>query len=263
LDKDIRLICLDIDGTLLDSSLKLRPNVTAALQRIHARGVEVAIVTGRNLHSTLPVAEELGIRLSIISCSGSHIRTADGRTWETHLQPEQASDIVHWGVAAGSGLFVDRPERSWTTGDREWIRRYSGLTTSLYTADYASTLLLPVSKISIINEVDVVEGLRERIAQRYPDLRLTAPFPNIVDTAPWLGTKGIALQTLGEMIGIPLDQVASMGDSENDLSIFRESGLSIAMGNAPEDVRSAADWVAPSNDDEGVAWAVDRIMGAL
>ena len=256
----ICLLCLDVDGTLLDSRLQLRKNVIDALHHLDQAGIAVAIVTGRNLDSTLSIANSLAIPLSIVSSNGGHIRTLDGRTREIGLKPSQVPEIVQAGLGAGSGLFIDRPERSWTFGDEYWIGQYADVNNGTPASDLSLALSPAPIKISIINEARLLEGIRSTLAQRYPDLQMSAPFPTVLDVTPQQASKGQALHTLGAMLGIPSIQIAAVGDSENDLSIFREAGLSIAMRNAPADIRAEADWIAPSNDEEGVAWAVERII---
>jgi Cof subfamily protein (haloacid dehalogenase superfamily) len=258
--KAIRLVCLDLDGTLLDPQHQLRPAVRDAIHRAHRSGIDIAIVTGRNMDSVLSVLAALDLDMELITSSGAHIRAFDGRSREIGLEPAQAAGIVDLALRAGSALFVDRPERSWALGDAQLFAQHAALTTDVLTTDVARALQFTPIKLSIINQKEVLAGLRETICRRYPELQLTTPIPTVLDLTHRDATKGLAVRTLGRMIGVSLDEVAAIGDSDNDMSMFQESALSIAMGNAPAEVKAVVDWVAPSNDNDGVAWAIDRIL---
>ncbi len=258
--QSIRLICMDIDGTLLDSESRLRAGVRSALERASADGIHLVLATGRNLDSTLPVVDQLGLTPAIISSTGAHIRTTDGQTSETALEYRQARRVMRIGLWSGSGLFIDHPMRSWNLGNSAYIAMYQHVTNGTPARSMEETLIPPPLKVSIINSKECLEAVRLKITRLYPGLQLASPFDEVLDVTPPGVNKGSALRALAERLRIPLSQVAAIGDSENDLSGMQVSGLSVAMQNSPEQVRLAADWLAPSNDDEGVAWAVDRIL---
>ena len=256
----VRLVCLDIDGTLLDSSSRLREGVRAAVVRAARTGLHITLSTGRNLDSTLPIVAALGVTPSIISSGGSHLRSSAGRTQEITLSPEEAQYIAGIGLDNGSGLFIDYAERSWAMGAEDYLSLYSHLSHSA-PMDLIPDPWIPAPlKISLINERGALDRMKPEILALYPDLQMASPFENVVDITPQASTKGNALRALAGMLDISLIQTAAVGDSENDLSNFAVAGLSIAMGNAPVDVKLAADWVAPPNDQEGAAWALDRIL---
>ncbi len=160
----------------------------------------------------------------------------------------------------GSGLFIDYAERSWAMGAEDYLSLYSHLSHST-PMDLIPDPWIPAPlKISLINERTALDRMKPEILALYPDLQMASPFENVVDITPQASTKGNALRALAGMLDISLIQTAAVGDSENDLSNFAVAGLSIAMGNAPVDVKLAADWVAPANDQEGAAWALERIV---
>ena len=259
LDHVIRLICLDIDGTLLDSKFELRNNTRAILKRAYHEGMNIALATGRNLDSTLPIVTALEIPVSIISSGGAHIRTIDGRSIETALNPEEALEIIKIGLDNGSGLLIDYPGHSWVLGAGKYLSMYSHVIHGTPIATIPALNPSPL-KISLINEKPILDQIRTVISKLYPDLQMASPFETVVDITPHNINKGNALRNLAGIMNIPLLQTAAIGDSENDLSNFDASGLAVAMGNASPEVRGAADWLAPSNDHDGVGWAVERIL---
>jgi Cof subfamily protein (haloacid dehalogenase superfamily) len=88
------------------------------------------------------------------------------------------------------------------------------------------------------------------------DINLTYSAPHYLEITRHGVTKGAALTNLARFLGIPLEQVAAVGDGENDISMFEVAGMSIAMGNAAPQIQQAADLVAPSNDEDGLVWAL-------
>ena len=260
LDHVIRLICLDIDGTLLDSKGELQNSTRTILKRAYYEGMNIALATGRNLDSTLPIVTALEIPVAIISSGGAHIRTIDGRSIETALNPEEALEIIKIGLGNGSGLLIDYPGHSWVLGAGKYISMYSHVTHGTPIATIPDPLNPSPLKISLINEKPILDQIRTVIIKLYPGLQMASPFETVVDITPHNINKGNALRTLAGIMNIPLLQTAAIGDSENDLSNFEASGLAVAMGNASPEVREAADWLAPSNDHDGAGWAVERIL---
>ena len=93
-----------------------------------------------------------------------------------------------------------------------------------------------------------------------PGVQLTASNDHDFELVPDRVDKGRAMALIALLYGVPLGETAAVGDSDNDLSMLRAAGLPIAMGNAPAAVREAARWTAPSNQEEGVAWAISRCL---
>jgi len=260
----IRMICLDIDGTLLDSESKLRDSVRDAVKRANLAGVHIVLATGRNLDSTLPIANSLGVKVSIISSVGAHLRAADGHTTTNPLSRRQALRVVHIGLQFDSGLFIDHPDCSWTLGNQTYVSMYSHVNngTPAESKSIRRTLTPAPLKISIINNKSVLQEIRSLISQGFPELQMASPFETVVDITSKDVNKGTTLRHLADLTGIPLDQVAAVGDSENDIPNFMVSGLSISMENAPKGVRATTDWLAPSNDNNGVVWVIDQILAS-
>lgn len=258
----IKLISLDLDGTLLDPKGKITDASKAAIAKARAAGLRVVINTGRDCHEAAWFAREAG-------CDGLNASTGGGvvsdgerilRQWDV---PEEAARralelVLGW---EGVGLLIFAGEQSLvsTAYKRELERHYpfpAFHAHAVATDDpigYMAEHRLPLTKIH--GELD---------PSRYPLDQLSAIDGVFLTTSSShdfelvaAGTdKARALAVIAARYGVPLDQCAAVGDSANDLEVLRAVGLPIAMGNAPGTVKAAAARIAPSNAEAGAAWAV-------
>ena len=261
----IKLISLDLDGTLLGPDGDLAPGAPEAIAKARAAGLRVVLNTGRPMTEAGDFARRAGCD-SLVSCLGGALlgdaRTgAELRRWDIP-QP--------WGYRAleiclGRGLEITIFSGTRVVLDpfsRESLRRtypYPEFHRQALVAEDPLAFMrergMPVTKIHgdwgpcPRAELEGLEGLE-----------LTTSTPTDFEIIPRGVNKGSTLALIALMYGIPLEQCAAVGDSENDLPMLEAAGLSIAMGNAPEHVRAAARLVAPANSDGGV---VRAILGCL
>jgi hypothetical protein len=118
----------------------------------------------------------------------------------------------------------------------------------------------PPPKMAILGEPELLRRVEQRIRGHNPSLHAAYPFPTALDVSRPGVTKGAALRKLADHFRIPLSRVVAIGDQNNDLTMFEVAGLSVAMGNAPPEVKAAADVIAPSNDEGGVAWSLRELV---
>jgi len=273
-----RLLAVDIDGTLLDSAARLRPAVRDALRRAVAAGLRVVLCTGRRYRTAIPVADELGLSLPIVCHSGALVK--DTATHGTLLVRHLADDTLRQLLDALDefGLvpmvYTDTFERRIDF----YLCRAAPLTH--YHTDYLlknngcyrfvealpDRLPAPAIQVCTFGELDELQRVQPLLRQRLAG-RTTC---HLLSSAKYLGnflefqtheaTKWAALGELLAAFRVAPDEVAAIGDDENDISMLRAAGLGVAMGNASYAVKSAADVVAPANDEEGVARVIDRLL---
>jgi hydroxymethylpyrimidine pyrophosphatase-like HAD family hydrolase len=286
-----RLLALDLDGTVMDDHLSIRPSVHDAIARSQEAGVRVVLATGRGYDATLPYAQKLGISEPLICYQGGQIRDpSNGRVLhETTFERALALELIAWKASrerlvsseaspghnsAGAKaramfdqggidiamfmdgvMYLDR-----TDGDPEFFERYFGqrvrfvadLRASLYTAPHKSMLIAhPVTCDEILPE------LRARFAGH---LQVVRSHPLFVEVTPPDVSKGRGLAILAEHLGIPQAATIAVGDNENDLSMIEWAGVGVAMGNATPQLKAAAGWIAPGIDEDGVAAVVSRFI---
>lgn len=234
---DIRLIGLDLDGTVFDSQKRISPRTRSAIAAACARGVAVLPATGRP-RAGLPDAfvQIPGVRYAITSNGGAVYDLAGGRCMAVDPLPKE--DAL-WALVRGRELggLID----VYVEG-----RAYTGAAT--FEALVALTMLF------------TNEALRDTAFRVYQDsgrFEVTSSIPNNLELNGKGVDKGKALLTLAGLLGLDRSQVMACGDSINDLAMLRAAGLGVAMGNAAPEIAAAADVRTACNDEDGVAKAIE------
>jgi Cof subfamily protein (haloacid dehalogenase superfamily) len=266
----IRLIALDLDGTLIDDDLALRDRTRAAIRGAVERGVSVSIVTGRMTTSAVGFARELGLRDPIVGYQGAIIRAmpeSDDRLGRLLLhRPLAASaarDAIVWSRSIGLDPHVNHLERFVIRADDPRAEDYSAFLggRAILTEDIVRWVTKPVSKvISVATEpMDhaVLDTARARFAGRAD---VTISHPRFLEFLRPGVSKGAAVAWLARRAGVPLGSVLAIGDQFNDLEMIEAVGHGAAMPHAPGPVRAVARYIAPPLQDEGVAELIERLV---
>ena len=271
---DCKLLVVDIDGTLVMRAGEISAADREALTAARGLGIDVSLCTGRAMITGRLIVETLGLDGYHMFFDGGLV--ADPRTGEIIFARPLGTDVVRRAVsfARRHHLAFDlfgpnsylAEEESWVTDIR---RSYFGISPTIM--DFDS---LPESQ-QVIKGTLVVRSREEKAgAERFRhefegELTLsntvTPAFPgvdfiNVV--APGVSKKG-ALEALVRHLGVPLDQVMAIGDGVNDMPLITSAGLGVAMGNAPDAVKAAADYVTLDADHSGVAAAVQKFILGL
>ena len=275
----IRLIAIDIDGTLLDSSFQVSAANLRALRSAHERGVEIALVTGRRHHFALPVASALGFNVTLISSNGAVTRSSDGSLFHRDLLPlDTARDLVlHMTAFRGytvltfdrerkGALVVETVEylnlalRRWMEKNSEYLEVISPLKDALTEAPVQATFCGDVARMQQAQEalLDVKIARRITVLRTQYDARDLC----IVDVLNQGCTKGHALRRWAEHRGIERQQVMAIGDNYNDIEMLEFAGVPVIMGNACDELKQNGWMVTLENNHSGVAHALETVLGA-
>lgn len=271
----IRLLALDIDGTIIDRDLVLRDRTVAAIREAVDRGVAVSLVTGRMATSARVYADQLGLSGPIVAYQGGLIREmaapapAGGRRpvgrllVHTPLAADVARDVISWTRARGLDPHLNHLERFILRADDPRAEDYSAFmgARARLVPDLVASIRRPVSKVLAVGaEADVLAAMapaRERFAGR-ADVTISNPrFLEFV--APGV-SKGRAVRWLARQAGVPLAHAMAMGDQLNDLEMIAAVGHGVAMPSAPAAVRAAARHVAPPIEEEGAAQMIEDLV---
>jgi len=269
---DIQLLVLDIDGTISGRLNVVSEPVKRAVRAVQARGIRVAIATGRMYDSAKRFHREIGSDLPLICYQGAWfgIPDTDERIRHTPLsqtialelldrlsQPEWASLSVHCYV--DDRLIVG--DLSPIT--QEYVKRAK--ISPQVEPDLAAvvTANAPTKLLALGKDTEVVARLLEVVRADYrPEaLYLTTSTPFFFEATDPQANKGEAVRHLAEdMLGLSADRVMAIGDNFNDLEMLVYAGIGVAMGDAPKGVSDRADWVAPSVEKDGVVAAIERFI---
>jgi Cof subfamily protein (haloacid dehalogenase superfamily) len=263
--KRIPLVVSDVDGTLLTKDKTLTEAAKSAVRRLHDAGIAFTIISSRPTIGMRFLIEPLAISLPIGAFNGSSIVDPRMNPIEQHVIPPSAAaqslailkkfgvDIWiftndQWLTQNGNGEYVPLEKRA--------IRADPTIVT-----DFSPYLSSACKIVGASSDAPLLErgerAMREALGAQALAVRSQTYY---LDVTPPGFDKGTFVRAMAQRLGVPTDAVATIGDMQNDLAMFRTSGLSIAMGNASDDVKRQATHVTTSNEQEGFAHAVEIIL---
>ncbi len=265
-DDPIRLVLADVDGTLVTQDKVLTSGALAAARELRSAGIQLAITSGRPPRGMAMLIEPLALDTAVAGFNGGVLANPDLSVIETHtLSPEAAKMALELILGAGLDAWVYTAD-AWLVRNRvaphvareAWTVKFEPQVVDAFDE---STLSHAVKLVGVSDDLDKVAGC-ERTTQR--KLGETASSnrsqPYYLDVTHPKANKGVVVATLARLLGIATSEIATIGDMPNDVLMFRAGGLSIAMGNASDEVKARAGAVTASNEDEGFAKAVEQFI---
>jgi len=273
----IRLIAIDIDGTLLDTKFQISAANLEALNRAHTSGIEVALVTGRRHNFALPVANAIGFDVTLISSNGAVTRSSTGEHFHRDLLPAPvAQRLLRYmvGFRSNTVLTFDRDGKGaivletadelnlsiqrWLEKNSEWTEFIVPLEDALTEDPVQAMFCGNIPKMSAVQKMllDCDFGNQFTVLRTQYDARNLC----IVDILNQDCSKGHALQRWTEHRGIPRDQVMAIGDNFNDVEMLQFAGLPVLMANACDELKQNGWTLTLSNDESGVAYAINQVL---
>ena len=275
--KPIRVVAIDIDGTLLDPHFQISERNLVALRAAHASGIEIMLATGRRHDYALPVAHELGIPAWLISSNGALVRSSTDETFYADRLPARVARklILHMDAyRANAVLTFDRqghdalilePDHTLSRSISRWIEKNSDHIQ--YVSPLEDALIEDPIQAMFCGTVEQMKAAQERLADaRFVDeitvLRTQYDYRDlcILDVLNRNCTKGHALRRWAEHYKIPREQIMAIGDNYNDLEMLEFAGLPVIMGNASEELRQSGWRITASNAESGVAAALEEVL---
>jgi hypothetical protein len=266
----IRLIMLDIDGTLVGEDLRIGARTRSAIAEATRRGIAVSLVTGRMASSALPFALALGLTGPIVAQQGALVRSMPapgskrpGRLlYHRSLKPETTLEIVRWCLERDLTPHFNYLEWMIVASDESRLDEFK-----LFAGDRLRTVPDivarahgPVTKVVAIGEGEhSIEALDDGRARFGGRAEVTLSHPRFLEFLAPRVSKGMAVRWLARRAGVPLGQCLAIGDQYNDLEMISEVGHGVAMPSAPAAVQAAARYVAPPVGEEGAAQMIERI----
>jgi Cof subfamily protein (haloacid dehalogenase superfamily) len=271
----IRLIATDIDGTLLNPQFQISPNDLAALRRAHASGIEIVLVTGRRHAFALPIAQQLGFDLWLISSNGAVTRSLAGETFHRDLMPRETCLNLVTAMQAFRGntvLTFDKETKgaivvehldALNASIRRWLEKNMAYIDFIVPIESA-LVTDPVQAMFCGSMARMAEALHALdatgIGNRVTILRTEYPSRDLsmIDVLNCGCSKGHALARWSAHRGFHRDQVMAIGDNHNDVEMLEFAGHPVIMGNACEELRARGWSVTLDNAHNGVAAAIEK-----
>ena len=266
---DYKLIALDIDGTLTNSKKEITPRTRYALLEAQAQGKRLVLASGRHPIGVYPIARDLCMDSYggyIMSFNGGKIIdcTTD-RTIVTKLFPrEYLPDII--SVLQDSNITVitwddKRIFANDTVNDYTYVEKDVLKTEMVVVEDFVSKIKFDINKILLAGEPDELDEYQKILSKRYDGLlEIYKSAPYFLELMPFGVSKGSMLPLLLDHLGINRDELMAFGDHYNDLTMIGYAGMGVAMGNGEAEVKKIANYVCPSNDDDGIADTLNKFV---
>lgn len=260
-----KFVAVDMDGTLLNSRGEITPATVAVIRKLADKDVVFTISTGRPIQGVAKYSESLGLKGPVITYNGAMIVNAEDNKvlFEQGLLREDARRIWELGqkynttmcIWAGNQLYGNRLD--------EKIQDYKKLSDvePILAEDIEALLDIGITKILWYDEVERIE---EFLTSLSSDLFLEVSYctskPTFLEFFSKKVSKAVAMEKIGEMLGIARDEMVAIGDGLNDLSMIQYAGLGVAMGNAAQKVKDNAQLITDTNEEDGVKKVLEKIL---
>lgn len=263
----VSLVCVDLDGTLLSPDKTVSVANRAALERARMAGLRVAVASGRHPLSIYELTDELGLERTAVSLSGAYVTLRGLEVFRHPLDCSAALEVVDVAERLGCYVSVAGPDFNLTCGR---VTRVGAPSRAVEGYDACESYDALRARVERSADQLLKAALHADDEASYRKLRALVDRIGGVSVsrsdALWLDvvsmgcSKAEGIAFLARGLGIPLDEVAAIGDDENDVESMGAVGVGIAMGNAIEAVRDAADVIVADNEHDGVAEAIEAII---
>ncbi len=277
--RPVRLIAIDIDGTLLDSKVEISPANLNALRRANEAGVEIVLVTGRRHKFALPVAQSLGFDLWLISSNGAVTRSTGGELFHQDLlprttalklcqnmQPFRNHTVLTFDREGMGAIVCENHEQLYGVIQR-WMEKNAPYIE--YVSPIEKALTEDPIQTMFCGPIELMQRAQERLlacdfAGEFTLLRTQYDARNlcILDILNAGCSKGHALERWARYRGLDRSEVMAIGDNYNDIEMLAFAGHPVIMGNASDDLKQNGWTVTLHNDESGVAAAIEQVLDA-
>ncbi|HWS94141.1 MAG TPA: HAD family hydrolase [Mycobacterium sp.] len=261
----IAAVLADVDGTLVTKGKALTPRAIDAIEQLHERGVLFAITSGRPPRGMRMLVHPLEMRGPMAAFNGGVIvmpdmTIVDERSIPADVTPAVIDAIREHGLYAwiycGADWYVTDPGAPHAARESSTVQFQPTVVPS-----YDSFLDRAVKIVGVSDDHDRVARCETAVQQQFGTHASAARSqPHYLDVTHPTANKGVVVERMSQYYQIPLEQIATLGDQPNDVLMFQRSGMSIAMGNASEEVQQQATYVTASNEEEGFAKAIEEFI---
>lgn len=279
MSSSIRVVAIDIDGTLLDPHFQITRRNLDALHAAHNSGITIILATGRRHDFAVPVVHELGIPVWLISSNGALVRSSAGETFYAdrlpvstahklirHMDEFRPNAVLTFDRQGHDALILER-DHTLNSSISRWIEKNSAHIQ--YVSPLETALTEDPIQAMYCGTVERMKAAQKRLGQaafldEISVLRTQYDYRDlcIVDILNQGCTKGHALRRWAEHHQIPRQQIMAIGDNYNDLEMLEFAGLPVLMANASDELKQSGWRITASNAESGVAAALEEVLRA-
>ncbi len=263
-----RLVAFDLDGTLVGKSLEIRPRVLQAIADMRERGIRGCVVTGRMYRAALPFVRAMRFTAPVICYQGAAVIDCetDEVLQDVPLPNPEALAVEAYARDAGLHVQLYANDRYYCESLNPYVELYakiSGVEPVIVPSLRRQFETWGATKACIIADPEVILEHLSRVQTLLGDrayvTRSIAYFLEVMNARV---NKGRSLQVVADHLNIPMEDVMAIGDSWNDAPLLEAAGFGVAMGSAPDELRTVADAVVSDVENDGVAEALERYVFA-
>lgn len=262
----IKLVATDIDGTILGYSKEFTPAVINCVKQLGQKGVKVVLVTGRMHAATKQIAEKLGLETPLVSYQGGLIKKnyySDEIIYQSCLPKEDVKNILLWAKNKNIHINLYCNDILYVEKDNSTIKTYANY-------QHINYKVCPFEKVGYenINKVlaidyhneDIVTNWVLEMQNKMPHLYIIKSCPFFCEFSTFDATKGKAVNELKKYWNLKDNEILTIGDQDNDIELLKAGGISVAMGNATENLKQYADYITDTVDNDGFVKAMEELV---
>ncbi len=260
----IKMIATDIDGTILPYNGIFSQKTKDCIKKLIEKNIKVVLVTGRMHSSATPIAAQLGLNTPVISYQGGLVKDFEGNTlYQRNLDSDCAKKIIQWARENNVHLNLYINDKLYVENDDEHIQFYiKGKFVDYTVCSFDDLDLENINKLLAIdiNDSKRVTSCMEILRKDYPNLYIVKSTPNFCEICSKEAKKSLSVEFLYNMWGLKREEVLTIGDQNNDLDLIECGGIGVAMGNATEELKDAADYITDTVENDGFVKAVEKFV---
>ncbi len=261
----IKLLITDIDGTVMNDKCEYTPKLKKYFQTLTSNGIKVVLATGRMFAGADGVRQELELETPVVCYQGAMVRMKDNILHQSTVEHKIAREIIQISREKGFHLNLYNDDVLIVEDDNKKIMYdYTNGRHTTYKAvksfDDVSLGVVPKLLAIIYDENELLE-LSDYMAKKYEGvLAVVRSHKYYLEFTNKDATKGSALNFLKKYWGIETEEVFASGDQDNDFEMLQNAGIKVAMGNASQKLKSIADYIAPTIENDGLSAAIERFL---
>lgn len=260
---DIRLLAIDVDGTLLRDDHQLSQRTLQAIFRAQREGLKIVLATGRGPRSCDPIIDQLGIMDPVITHNGAVVYHPLRNTAEKEVgfKAGELKEVVeycrmrdlHFDASTAFHIYVEEVKEA-------VLPVYERFFAQPITVEDVGQIGETIVKLTLTEDPERLDQVMPDLLRRFPHFSIIRSGATFIDVMHPKATKAQGLKYIMDKLNLTPREVMAFGNYYNDLEMLQLAGTGVAMENAPEEVKKKADLVAKSNNEDGVAQVIERLL---
>lgn len=257
----IKLVATDIDGTILIPEGEFTESVRECIKKLSVSGIKVVLVTGRMNAAAKLIAHDLGLNTPIVSYQGGLVKEHEKTLYERYLTELQTEKIIEWAKSEKIHLNLYNDDILYSQTDDAEIQRYCNNQHTTYQVKPFSEIKKDkVNKVLAIdyNNPERISLYEKELPKLFPELYIVKSTPYFLEFSNREASKYCAVKFLQKYWNLKDNEILTIGDQNNDIELLRAGGIKIAMGNATDELKSVADYITDTVQNDGFVKAMEK-----